>query len=265
MIKFPEKINSIEAKQAWLVENKQFVLDKKKSEVKKSDPVSGVGIDFQANKQMQVPGRPVEKIRVRAVVNTTRILDSMGDVHIDQLWNKSLKESRQHYLIREHKLDFDNIISDDVHVFVKQIPWVEIGYNYPGTTQALIYDAVITKEGSAGMFDKYLNGKVKNHSVGMRYIKVLLAINDPQYPDEYKVWEKYFPEIVNQSDAEQLGYFFAVTEAKNIEGSAVVIGANPATPTLFVEAKSEPPGTQNQPEISTVELVKSYYRPVVKF
>ena len=66
-----------------------------------------------------------------------------------------------------------------------------------------------------------------------------LAVNDNRYKEEFETWEKYFPEIANKQDALDNGFFWAVTVAQNIEGSAVVRGANFATPTLHVEEKQD--------------------------
>ena len=43
------------------------------------------------------------------------------------------------------------------------------------------------------MYNQYLNGWVKNHSVGMRYVKMELAINsEAEYDaDEKAIWDKY--------------------------------------------------------------------------
>lgn len=229
----------------WLKENKAMLISQKKANIKHADAFSFgavVGLPDQelTNKSSNVSDKAT-KIKVRAIVNTTKILDGHGDVHIDQLWNKSLKEAKDHYLVNQHNFTFEGIISDDVKAFAKQMTWKELGYDYPGQTQALVYDAVISKEESPYMFDMYRKGKIKQHSVGMRYVKIDMAINDPDYEKEYEVWEKYFPDIVNGKDAEEHGYFFAVTEAKNIEGSAVVRGSNFATPTFSVEEKNQPP------------------------
>jgi hypothetical protein len=177
---------------------------------------------------------------VRSIINTTKIMDSHSDVHIDQLWNKSLSETKDNYLCKQHDFSFDGIISDNVKAFAKQIPWAELGYpQYPGNTQALVYDSVISKEDCPDMFNKYVAGKVKQHSVGMRYVKMQLAVNDDRYPDEKAAWDKYYPVIANKEAADEAGHFWAITEAKNIEGSAVVRGSNFITPTQSVSAAKE--------------------------
>lgn len=273
----------------WLFENKMLLLTQKKSAMKFADAVlaSPIGFDFSQGKELNAEKfegsntitENATVIKVRSIVNTTKIMDSHNDVHIDQLWNKSLKETKQHYLVKEHKFSFDGIISDDVKAFVKQIAWSELGYDYEGTTQALIYDSVISKSESPDMFNRYITGKVKQHSVGMRYVKVDLAVNDPRYEKEFALWEKYFDLIVNKEDAVEAGFFYPVTEAKNIEGSAVVRGSNYATPTQSItqvkdftevenltEVNNEPPkGTQQKEPLNstqTMELIEKYYSPL---
>ena len=105
------------------------------------------------------------------------------------------------------------------------------------------------------MFKQYADVNVTNQSVGMRYVKLLLAVNNEEYKTEKEIWDKYYPVIANKSAADEQGYFWAVTEAKVVEGSAVPIGSNQVTPTISVNTKEagethfnqEPPkGTQIQ-------------------
>jgi len=187
-------------------------------------------------------------------------------VHIDQLWNKSLKENKDNYHVKEHAFNFEGVISDNVKVFVKQMNWTDMGINFEGSTQALIYDSVIEKdEQNAFMFDKYRTGKVKQHSVGMRYVKIDMAVNDDRYEKEFAIWEKYFDQIVNKDDVLNVGYFWAVTEAKHVEGSAVLRGANWATPVLNIQQTKEEPAPATpkktepaKPTLKASELIKFY-------
>lgn len=119
------------------------------------------------------------------------------------------------------------------------------------------------------MAKKYKQNKVKNHSVGMRYVKLDLAMNSESKWDEEekKIWDKYYPIVANKEVADERGYFWVVTEAKIIEGSAVPIGSNQATPTLNIsEAKStqELPAEQSQgndePQISADELKRVLFK-----
>lgn len=256
----------------WLAAHKSLLIAQKKSEIKYADAVNSHSrfiLDddkTEVTKAEQIPAS-VSKIKVRSIINTTKLFDSHEDVHIDQLWNKNLKESREHYLCKEHNFRFDGIITDNVHAFVKQMSWYDLGYNYEGNTQALVFDSIIDKEempaATASMFDKYRKGQIKQHSVGMRYVTLFFALNDDRYKEDFEVWEKFFPDIANKEDALDNGYFFAVTAAKVIEGSAVVRGANFATPTIHVEPKSEPPNSiREEPpkSIRASDLIK-FYKP----
>jgi len=180
-------------------------------------------------------------INAKVAINTTNILDSHGDVHIDGIWNKTVKEQKNVYLLEEHVMSFRTIISDKVVASVQNVSWKELGVKAEGMTQALVFDAELKRDRNAYMFGEYEKGHVKNHSVGMRYSKLELAVNSIDYPKEKVIWDKHIDSIVNRKDAENLGHFWAVYEAKMIEGSAVPIGSNVATPTLSTEIKNIEP------------------------
>ena len=184
-----------------------------------------------------------EVIKVLAVINTTNYLDSHDDVHINGIWTKTIKENKRVLHLQEHKNEFDKIIAShsDLKVKTEIMKWSELGYNYKGETEALISDSNVKKARNSFMFEQYKNGWIDNHSVGMQYVKIALAVNDPEMKEEFETWQKYIEVIANKEVAEKQGYFFAVTEAKLIEGSAVLRGSNDITPTLSVEEiKSEP-------------------------
>ena len=235
--------------------NKPMLVAQKKSEVKRADTVSFCisKCDTESRDVAEKSGTSTEellaldKIRIIPVINTTNLFDSHHDVHIDNLWKKTLKEQEVFYLVKEHKFDFDNTLSDEVDAYVKTMTWKSLGYGWEGSTQALIFDTILHKKVNEKMFEMYAKRKVRNHSVGMQYVKLHLAINskDSQYKEEKEVWDKYHGIIANKKDVDEVGYFWAVTEAKIIEGSAVMRGSNFATPTLDVtEAKGfEPPSS----------------------
>jgi hypothetical protein len=261
----------------WLIANKTKLVAQKKAEKKDADSIilPSFFITDATGATVKTDGNSVSpdatRIKVRSIINTTKYFDSHGDVHIDQLWNKSLKESKGLFLVSEHNFSFSGIISDNVKAFAKQMTWHELGFNFEGSTQALVFDSILDKQGSPRvnndytMFDLYRMNKVKEHSVGMRYIEIDLAVNDDRYEKENAIWNKYFDDIANKEDVLAAGYFWAVTQAKVIEGSAVLRGANPITPTQSVtQIKSEQPGKPiadtNQPvkAIDWKELVNNY-------
>ena len=223
----------------YLVENKSLLITEKKTEMKRADAVFFVSDSSDVTSKAK-PSPDSNQLKVRLVINTTKILDSHGDVHIDGIWNRSVKNSRLLYLLEEHKMSFKTIISDTVKAYVEELPWKTVGVKAEGNTQALVFEATIDKDRNEYMFSQYLKGHVKNHSVGMQYVGLELAINseDSNMKAEKKAWDKYIDQVVNRREAEEKGYFWAVTEAKVIEGSAVPIGSNTATPTLDVSDSS---------------------------
>ena len=56
---------------------------------------------------------------------------------------------------------------------------------------------------------------------------------------EKENFDKYFPLIANKREYEEIDYFWAILEAKAIEGSAVVIGSNQVTPTIEIQADAK--------------------------
>jgi len=242
----------------WMIANKSLLTEQKKSTIKHADAISFNAplITEKGDSVIKAEAIPdtATRIKVRSIINTTKLYDSHGDVHIDQLWNKSLKENKDNYLVNQHNFSFEGIISDNVKAFTKQMTWKELGFGgFEGTTQALVYDVIIDKADSPDMFERYRKGKVKNHSVGMRYVKVEMAVDDDRYEKEKAVWDKYYPQIANKADVDASGVFWAVTEAKNIEGSAVVKGSNFVTPTYSIQETKGQPGssTGNEPSKDT--------------
>lgn len=221
----------------WLISNKALLIAEKKATTKQADalfaiPEVGNNKADEADKQADGGGEgpDISKIVAKLVINTTNVMDSHSDVHMKGIWKKSLSEQSQFYLLQEHDMSFEGVITDEVAAYTKAINWATLGAPFTGTTEALMFDATIKEDRNEYMFEQYLNRWVKNHSVGMRYVKLFLCINDQSYAEEYANWEKYIPEVVNRADAEAQGYFWAVTEAKIIEGSAVLMGSNKWTP-----------------------------------
>lgn len=224
----------------YLKTNKTLLIKSKKAAgLKKADPILVSYAPNQTDKAATINPNSIDKMQVVAVINTTGIMDSHKDVHIPGIWTKSLKENKNIILLQEHKMDFDHMISDQVKATADDVQWKDLGFNFTGKTQALTFKADIEKTDNEAMFKRYARGIVKEHSVGMQYVKIDLAINsdEDEYKEENATWEKYIDAVINRKDAEENGYFWAVTEAKVIEGSAVLKGSNSFTPTRSVEAK----------------------------
>ena len=258
---FPKQ--QFETKKAMLkalCKGKAEIIAQKKMITKESDAIAFTTVVTNEKgaiiKADAIDVSDVNKINTKLVINTTNVMDSHNDVHLKGIWKKTLKEKKDLYLLQEHKMRFDSIITDEVKASVDLMTWKELGASYKGNTEALIFDATIGKRNEF-MFKQYAKGYVKNHSVGMRYVKIEMAIDsgDKWAKEEKETWDKYIDEIVNKEQAEAQGYFFAVSEAKVIEGSAVPIGSNTITPTLEIEAAK----STSQQAAKALETSKKQY------
>jgi hypothetical protein len=220
----------------YLLQNKKLLITQKKSAIKYADSLFCESIQtINKNIESVTKGIDSENEIFRALVlNTTRYKDSHKDVHIDNLWKKTIKENKNLFLLQEHQMSFDKMIADseDIDVYTQNFTWQELGYDAFGFTEALMFYAKIQKAVNPFMFEKYLQNKVKNHSVGMQYVKIALALNNRDAVEEYKTFNQYYDMIANKKEVDEDGMFWAVTEAKLFEGSAVMRGSNPITPTL---------------------------------
>ena len=236
----------------FLVTNKKSIIMQKKAVLKYADAVSFTtpvitkdGSEIKAEPKSSVDLLKQESIKVRVVINTTNIMDSHRDVHMKGTFKQSVKQNKSFLHLQEHESKFGAIISDDAKASLKTYDWVDLGYDFKGQTEALVFDSEVRADRNKFMFEQYAKGFVKNHSVGMQYINIDFAVNDDRYPTEKATWDKWISEIVNKDEAERVGYFWAVTEAKVIEGSAVVRGSNYATPTLSTKAENETEPLEN--------------------
>jgi hypothetical protein len=240
--------------------NKDFIIAQKKNAIKHCDVVITTSEFSETSKnEAEKLDNPTSEdinpnvLQAKLVINTTNIIDSHRDCHIPNLWTKSLQETKVLYLLQEHDMDFDKVIADSIQdglkAYTQSVSWSKLGYTYEGKTQALIFDTQIKKDVNPFMFDMYKKNRVYNHSVGMRYVKIFLCAdrNEAEYSQEKENWNKYYPLVVNKEKAQEKGYFWAVTEAKVIEGSAVIKGSNECTPVMEIEfGKEAVKDTSNQ-------------------
>jgi hypothetical protein len=250
-----------------LIENKKELVSLKKSVVKNADAVSfgylDTSVKIDTNKEdVQTQLQNPETLNVKVVINTTNFLDSHNDFHANGIWNKSVKDNVTFLHLQEHDRSFDKVITDTAKGYVQSMTWKKLGFPYEGKTEALIFESTIEKKRNEFMLNQYANGWVKNHSVGMRYVQMELAINtEAEYDKEYKaLWDEYYPLIANKEVADERGYFWVVKEAKIIEGSAVVMGSNSATPTLenkdFEAVLDDTSKTEPSDDTQTTEMLK---------
>lgn len=229
-----------------LKDNKKELISLKKSIEKRADDFNHSDIvigKIETNKEEGSEMQNVNSFNAKVVINTTNFIDSHNDLHINGIWNKSVSDNANKGFLhlQEHEREFDKVISDNAIGTVELMSWKSLGYPYNGKTEALVFNSTVEKKRNEFMFNQYQNGWVKNHSVGMRYVKIDLAINSESEWDktEKELWDKFYPLVANKEVADERGYMWIVSEAKIIEGSAVVMGSNSATPTISVENKNE--------------------------
>lgn len=227
-----------------LAENKDLLISQKKLQIKETDSIAysfAVNDKNEVIKAETIISDDINKIRIKIVVNSCNWFDSHTDVSLDGSWNRTAKNSKRVLLLKEHKATFENIISDEIELAVETFNWKDLGFDYQGTTEALVFYATITKDRHPYMFEQYAKGYVKEHSAGLQYVGIELAINSEAdwNKDQKAVWDKYYDKIANKEDVNEYGYFWAITEQKIREGSAVVFGSNEATPTIYVESVSD--------------------------
>jgi len=181
------------------------------------------------------------------VINTIGYLDSHNDLHVSGIWNKSASEQsgRVHY-VADHVIGIHNLIAhkEHVNILVEEIPWSSVGYNYEGTTQALIFEIEEKNIFHDKARDLLKAGLPIENSVRMQYVNVALCINSNDKEDiEFKTnYDKYSPLIANKDEFDEILYFYAVIEAKVVgEGSMVLEGSNSATRTLPAKEETREP------------------------
>jgi hypothetical protein len=245
----------------FLIENKSALIAQKKSIMKRAEPAVWMPVTIipmeQANKADGSAAPPADTgvLRVKVVANTALWMDSQRDVLLPDNAKKSIKERKgmiPH--LHDHQWTIDAEVGDVVNIYYQDIPLKELGIKKQGTAQCLVFETDIRKSYNEVVYNKYKAGKIKQHSIGLMYVSLELAINDSEYEKEIDFWNKYIDQIINRDEAEEAGYFWVVAEIKLMENSAVLFGSNFLTPTLETgdetgkSTQAEPPtGTQSEP------------------
>jgi len=228
----------------YLRKNKSMLINQKKSAVKA--PEYGFGIaqtneDYlkpDSNKEFGIIATDTKKTTVKCVINASNIIDSYLDLHLPKLFNRSVKNNKDPLHLQEHKMLYDFIIGDgleEVKSYVTTMSWKNLGYEFEGKTDLLMHDVYFTGRNPT-MEERYKANQVKYHSVGMQYVELFFCVDSEEkwWREEKDNFDQYIEMAVNPDVAKENGYFWAVKEAKEVEGSAVVRGACPTTPTISI-------------------------------
>ena len=258
-----------------LKENETLIIDQKKSEIIKSCE-KGLSVSCRSLDLLkftdQLKGIKIDDNYWYIAVNSTRILDSHNDLHIDGLWKKSVSEIQgKNYLVADHELKIEDVIvrKEHIEIFTAKIPFSLIGKPYDGNTEALIYKVPKNQVKSDKVKEWLESGDAIEASVRMQYVTMQLALdsNDPKDKKEKDCYDTYYPIIANKNDFDYIPYFFAIKEAKNVkESSLVIYGSNSSTGSINnkLEAdnvtsnvKEEPSITDTQKQLDTLKSFKN--------
>ena len=232
-----------------LKENENVIFAQKKLECKSIDKglqiVTNQSEISKAIANETIKGLKLDNDFYYFVVNSSNILDSHGDVHVEGNWNKTVKEQQgKVYLVWEHQLDRKNIIAvpKDIELIATKIPFTLLGKDYDGDSYCLIYkvakDKIIDKQAK-----EFLEQGIDlQASVRMIYIKIEFAFNsnNPEFAKQKQNFDLYYPTIRNIKETGEREYFTIVKEAKNVnESSLVLFASNSATGLINNENKEE--------------------------
>jgi len=227
-----------------LIANKSEYIEFKKAQFKSCD--GAIMIDNKLNPVNKALSTSIkqdtDKVLKRTVIgNTYNWLDSHGDVHVKNTFKKSIEERQgKIWHLHDHIQQRDAQVGKANKVYEREVMWSDLGVDKKGVTTVVAMETDIIKDYNPMMFKQYQDGDVDQHSVGMYYVKVELAVNDSESEEEFKVWNEHINQIGNKELAEEKGFFWAVKEAKLIEISAVLEGSNSLTPTIEAKQDIEP-------------------------
>ncbi len=237
----------------YLVKNKAELIDLKKSTIKIADSTGGIiSRPSIAIKSASWSDRDTEDVIYRTIVgNTYNWMDSHKDVHLNGVFSESIKQRKADRIYHRH--DHVAMLTAKVGTFSKVyeqvLNWTDLGINKIGQTMSLLADSAINRKYNDMIFEMYRDGEIDQHSVGMQYVKMFLAVNNAEFKEEYAIWNKYIGILGNPETAIKEGYFWVVSEAKLIEISCVTEGSNELTGVIDPpngSQKTDPPSSSQR-------------------
>lgn len=236
---------------------------------KKSLPIVSDNLEFGYSKRESfIPGQQVKKTGIKAtaplsaeevekeivveiIANVSGWCDSHMDVMIKDNWTKSINDvgasgQKLIYHLKDHGINYcytiDAVIGKDPELFTKMIDLSIFNIQSDvKKAQALMMTSTVCQDYDEKAFMLYEDGQIKQHSIGLQYIKLYLCIDsdepeDAQYKDN---WDKYYSQVINKEKVDSRGYFWAVTECRILEVSAVLFGSNELTPVISTNQPTE--------------------------
>lgn len=163
------------------------------------------------------------------VANTYNFMDSHDDVHLNNVFKKTISETKKLFLLHDHKFERTAQIGAITKSYEQTGTFKDFGYDSDKETMALLQDVIIEQHRNKSIFNDYKVGQADQHSVGMYYVKIDAAYDDKSDKEAFELYKRVLPLIGNSEEVEKQGFFFAVAEAKLKETSSVLEGSNPLT------------------------------------
>ncbi len=229
---------------AYLRSNEANIIKQKKSLPIKSDIFEWGCLPVNKKSKVKDDGSMLgpDEIQVDAIANLSGWCDSYMDVMIKDNWNKTISDKAIVYHLKNHDYSTDDIVGKDAELYTKMFPMEYFAIKSDVTkAQALMMRSVVPKEYDKKTFALYRDNQIKQHSIGLRYIQIVLCMNSDLEEDiTYKKnWDKYYPAVINKDLVDQYRYFFAVIESQILENSCVLFGANKNTGVYSTSSKSQ--------------------------
>jgi len=250
----------------YLVANKTAIIRKKKSVIKRTDvtfsppTLLSPGKITTSKDAGESDDDPMDGsgdvIRVKVVANAANWFDSQLDVLLPDCWKKSIKERAgmiPH--LHDHIQQIEAKVGEVESIYSQDVKLKDLGLNQPGATQCLIFETDVMKSYNEKVFNQYRLKKINQHSIGLRYVGLDLAINDEESEKEMDFWNKYYPQVINKDMVEEYGFFWVVSEIGLLENSCVLFGANELTPTLETEPADATPGKSTTPAFDAMKAI----------
>lgn len=200
------------------------------------------------------------------VISNTNYADSHKDVHLENSMNRTVKnqQGKVHYVIN-HKLEIGSIIAypQDVEMLLKELTWKNLGKDYEGKTQALLFKTNIQDYSPESAVLAIKNKLPVENSIRMQYYKLELGIKDrnSEWKEANESWDKHIEKVVNREDVDEDGYLWFVTELKIVdEGSMVVKGSNDATPIKYTDELADSTSSKSESSNDTPNEQLKFYQ-----
>jgi hypothetical protein len=249
-----------------ILKDKAAAKEMKKMSIKLADSAVTVTKASKSGKETKEAETKAETeadvINKSFIANTYNYIDSHNDIHVKGCFTKSINErSEKIFHLTDHSYKVSAKVGEPTKLQEKTITWKEAGLDIEGNTTALVMSSDIYKDYNNSVFTQYNNGKVNQHSIGFYYVKLDLAINNPEEKEEFKVWNEFYSSLGNPEIADAKGFFWVCREGKLQEVSSVLAGSNDLTGMLDnkEEVNSEEDKPTEEQKNKPNNSIKMYY------